>query len=145
MHSRRVFFSCDRVINMKKIAIIVFLFVMLSGISHAGEVTIVDVLFEKGHKTWTVKTQLSHADTGWDHYADAWRVVTELGEELGVRILHHPHVEEQPFTRALTNLEIPRHINTVYVEAHDSVHGWSSQRVRVDLNKTEGPRYRVRK
>lgn len=115
-----------------------------ASLSSAGEVNIVDVVFEKKRETWNVKTQLLHEDSGWDHYADAWRIVDESGNEIATRILHHPHVDEQPFTRNLSDVRIPRHIDIVYVEAHDSVHGWSKQRVRIDLTKKEGPRYSVR-
>jgi len=43
---------------------------------------------------------LSHADTGWEDYADGWRVELEDGTVLGTRVLGHPHVNEQPFTRS---------------------------------------------
>ena len=85
--------------------------------------------------------ELRHADTGWDHYADAWRVVTEKGEDLGTRTLYHPHENEQPFTRSLSNILIPKGINVIYVEAHDKVHGWSPQRIRVDIRQDKGERY----
>jgi hypothetical protein len=49
---------------------------------------------------------LRHGDTGWDDYADGWRIETPAGEVLGTRVLHHPHVEEQPFTRSLGGVEI---------------------------------------
>jgi hypothetical protein len=76
---------------------------------------------------------LKHGDTGWDHYADAWRVVSSDGKELGLRTLYHPHVDEQPFTRSLGNVKIPSQMDTVFVEAHDKVHGWSKQRYKVKL------------
>ncbi len=44
---------------------------------------------------------LSHPDTGWAHYANAWQVFAPDGSEIAVRPLAHPHVEEQPFTRSL--------------------------------------------
>jgi hypothetical protein len=62
---------------------------------------------------------------------------------LGTRTLFHPHVGEQPFTRNLSGLEIPADDKIVYVEAHDKVHGWSPDRVRVDLSKSEGDRFKV--
>ncbi len=33
-------------------------------------------------------------------YVDGWHVETAEGEILGTRILLHPHVGEQPFTRS---------------------------------------------
>ena len=49
----------------------------------------------------TIHVTLAHPDTGWDHYADGWEVVTGDGTSLGLRVLAHPHVDEQPFTRSL--------------------------------------------
>lgn len=94
-------------------------------------------------KSWQVNTTLRHADTGWEHHADAWRVVTDTGKVLGTSTLLHPHADEQPFTRGLEGVTIPAGITAVYVEAHDKVHGWSPQRVRVDLRQTAGERFRV--
>lgn len=99
----------------------------------AGEVEIVKVKAEKQRADWVFHVTLKHGDTGWEHYADAWRIVTESGKELGKRTLFHPHVDEQPFTRSLANVDIPPNVNTVYVEAHDKVHGWSKKRYTVKL------------
>ena len=101
--------------------------------------------FEQHGTNWTVSVTLQHADTGWDHYADGWRVVTVDGKVLGHRTLYHPHVNEQPFTRNLSGIKIPAEITTVYVEAHDKIHGWNKERLEVNLQRTEGERYRVRR
>lgn len=116
---------------------------LLSGQALAGDVEIVKVQFESQGSSWRVNTTLRHDDTGWDHYADGWRVVDEKGTELGMRTLYHPHETEQPFTRGLGNVMIPAGVSVVYVEAHDKVHGWSKQRVRVDLSKDKGDRFVV--
>lgn len=100
--------------------------------------------FEKRGDSWTVNTTLRHADKGWSHYADAWRVVDENGVILGTRTLYHPHDDEQPFTRSLNNLHIPADKHIVFVEAHDNVHGWNKQRIRVDLRKNSGERFKIR-
>ena len=65
---------------------------------------------------------ISHGDTGWDHYADGWGVYAMDGTELGYRVLAHPHVNEQPFTRSLT-VKLPNDINEVIIKPRDSVHG----------------------
>ena len=88
---------------------------------------------------------LQSADTGWDHYADGWRVVTDDGKVLGHRTLYHPHVNEQPFTRNLSGIKIPPEVNTVFVEAHDKVHGWNKERLEVDLQQAQGNKYRVKR
>jgi hypothetical protein len=123
--------------------------VLLSGVSNtasAGDVEIVHTRFRNsGGGDWSVDVTLRHADSGWDHYADAWRVVAGDGTVLGTRTLYHPHETEQPFTRSLGGVEIPAAMTTVYVEAHDKVHGWSPQRVQVNLEKAEGERFKVSK
>ena len=80
---------------------------------------------------------LRHADTGWDHYADRWEVVNESGEILATRVLQHPHVGEQPFTRFLAPFFIPREIERVRIRAHDSVHGASAAERTVELSRDE--------
>ena len=74
--------------------------------------------------SWSFSVTVSHGDEGWDHYADGWEVATPDGTQLGYRKLLHPHVNEQPFTRSLSNVDIPRDITTVIIRAHDSVHEW---------------------
>ena len=83
--------------------------------------------------TWNFSVTLSHGDTGWDDYADGWRVVSEDGTELGLRVLYHPHVEEQPFTRSLGGVAIPEGMDTVYVEARTNTDGWGAARFPVSL------------
>ena len=84
-------------------------------------------------ETWTFSVTLSHGDTGWDDYADGWRVVEADGTELGLRVLYHPHVEEQPFTRSLSGVFIPNGIDTVFVEARTNADGWGAERFPVSL------------
>ena len=127
---------------MKRGVLFVLLMLLVGGVS-ANEVEIMDVHFMKKQKAWNVRVTLKHEDTGWDHYADAWRVVDAGGKELGKRVLYHPHENEQPFTRSLNDVNIPRNTKIVYIEARDNVHGWSPQRVEVYLERSNGPRYRV--
>ena len=100
-------------------------FALLALPTLAGEAEIVDARAQKNGTTWSFSVTIAHGDTGWDHYADAWRVVTPEGEVLGTRTLHHPHVEEQPFTRSLSGVSIPREVTVVTIEARDSAHGWN--------------------
>lgn len=91
--------------------------------SVAGEADIVKVEVRKsGGQTFSFDVTVKHGDTGWKHYANKWDVVTADGKVLGTRILHHPHVNEQPFTRSLGGVRIPAEIKTVTVRAYDSVH-----------------------
>ncbi len=112
--------------------------------AYADDVKILAAEFHSsGGSRWSVNVTLKHGDTGWDHYADNWRVVDDKGNMLGDRVLYHPHVNEQPFTRSLGGVKVPDGITTVYIEAHDKVHGWTPNRLKVDLNKTTGGRLRV--
>lgn len=83
--------------------------------------------------TWRFDVTISHPDTGWDHYADGWRVLDMNGNELGMRVLHHPHVEEQPFTRSLSGVRIPAGTTQVQVQARDTPGGWNDSAVTVSL------------
>ena len=85
--------------------------------------------------TWTFSVTIRHADTGWDHYADGWEVITADGMRLGHRELLHPPVDEQPFTRPLSGVVIPKGVSTVYVRASCNTTGWSSKRFKVDLKR----------
>jgi len=74
-------------------------------------------------KTWRFDVTLKHADEGWQHYADGWSILDDKGTLLGHRRLLHPHVDEQPFTRSLGNVPIPRGVTHVLIRPHDLVHG----------------------
>ena len=128
---------------MKKYGLL--LMMLLPGFVFADQAVIRQAEFEQHAASWTVSVTLQHADTGWDHYADGWRVVTADGKVLGHRTLYHPHENEQPFTRSLSGITIPVEVNTVFVEAHDKVHGWNKERLEVNLQQAQGERYRVRR
>jgi hypothetical protein len=74
-----------------------------------------------------------HGDEGWQHYADAFEIVTPDGKVLGTRILYHPHETEQPFTRSLSRVRIPAGIPAVDVRARDKKHGLGGKTMRVAL------------
>lgn len=99
----------------------------------ADDATIEDATARASGDTWTFSVTLRHGDTGWDDYADGWRVVAEDGTELGMRVLFHPHVEEQPFTRSLGGVVIPDGTSTVYIEARTNADGWGAARFPVSL------------
>lgn len=84
---------------------------------------------------WRFNVSVAHADEGWDHYADKWDVVAPDGTVLGTRVLHHPHENEQPFTRSLSGVVIPETIDEVTVRAHDSQHGYEGKPMRVKLKR----------
>ena len=82
---------------------------------------------------WRFDVTLSHPDTGWEHYADGWRVLDMAGNELGLRVLAHPHEHEQPFTRSLSGVQIPIGTTQVRIQARCLVDGWGAQPVTVTL------------
>lgn len=84
--------------------------------------------------SWRFAVTLAHPDTGWDHYADGWRVETTDGTVLGTRVLAHPHVDEQPFTRSLGGVGIADGITTVVIRSRCIVDGWSETGTTVVLN-----------
>lgn len=105
---------------------------MLTLIVSAGEVAIKKVNVEC-QVSCTFTVTLQHADQGWNHYANQWDVLTLDNQLLKSRVLYHPHVDEQPFTRSLSGVVIPEGVNRVKIRAKDTVHGLSSQEFMVDL------------
>ncbi len=99
----------------------------------AGPVDIVDVTATQSGETWRFNVTVAHADTGWDDYADGWRVLDADGNELGLRVLAHPHVNEQPFTRSLSGVVIPAGIDVVFVQGRDTTDGWTDALFEVVL------------
>lgn len=89
-----------------------------------GCADVVDATVERSGSRFVVTATVRSADTGWDRYADAWEVRTMDGEVVGTRILAHPHVDEQPFTRSLVGVQIPETSTSVEVAARDSVVGF---------------------
>lgn len=83
--------------------------------------------------TWRFDVTIRHPDTGWDHYADGWRVLDMQGNELGLRVLFHPHVNEQPFTRSLNGVAIPEGTTQVQIQARDLPEGWNKDTMVITL------------
>lgn len=99
----------------------------------ADSPVIENVRVGEGADGWQFDVTLSHPDTGWDHYADGWRVLAMDGTELGIRVLYHPHETEQPFTRSLGGVQIPQGTTQVQIQARCIVDGWSETTRIVDL------------
>jgi len=92
--------------------------------SAEGCADVVEATVERSGSRFVVTATVRSADTGWDRYADAWEVRTTDGEVVGTRVLAHPHVDEQPFTRSLVDVQIPETSTSVEIAAHDSVVGF---------------------
>ena len=99
--------------------------IVLPSTVQADEPEIVDVLITKetasGKRVFEVS--ILHNDTGVEHYATDYQVLTLDGKLITNRVLLHPHVNEQPFTRN-TSGKIPKGVTEVLVRARDKVHGF---------------------
>ena len=119
----------------------IFLFTILVALFsfstvNAGEADVLNVEVVKvDERVYIFRVTMTHDDEGWKHYANRWEVVSPNGEVLAARILHHPHVDEQPFTRALAGVEIPEGIDEVIIRAHDSIHEYGGKTMKVILPK----------
>ena len=114
-------------------AAIVCAAILLSQPAHADAPQVTDVRAQKEGMGWRIFVTLKHGDTGWDHYADAWEILDANGTVLATRTLHHPHVNEQPFTRSLGPVTLPDGTREVFVRAHCSLGATSKTPMRVDL------------
>jgi hypothetical protein len=113
---------------MKIIFSVAILSLLMINIVCAGQADVLKVEVERtGDNTFHFDVTVRHNDEGWDHYANKWDVVAPDGTVLATRILHHPHENEQPFTRSLGGIKIPASVNKVSIRTHDSVHGYGGK------------------
>ncbi len=103
----------------------------------AGPADVLGAKAECDAATCTITATVRHADTGWDHYANRFEVVAPDGTILATRILNHPHLYEQPFTRSLPGVRIPESIERVRIRAGDSLHGLGGADVEVRIERRE--------
>ena len=114
-----------------------FVTIIMVSNSIADDVDVIDVVITnspsniKGQYRFSVKLQ--HPDSGWDHYADKWSVVGSDGTVYGTRVLAHPHVNEQPFTRSLDRVVIPENIRKVSVRGGDNKGSTGGKTITVDV------------
>ncbi len=66
-------------------------------------------------------------------YADAFQVMGKDGVVYGERMLLHDHATEQPFTRDLHAVKIPRTVRAVVVQARDQRFGYGGKTIDVVL------------
>jgi hypothetical protein len=107
---------------------------LAASVAAAGEADVVAARAERqpdGRYRFVVTVR--HTDTGWSQYADGWQVLAPDGSVLATRVLRHPHLNEQPFTRGLSDVEIPEDLRRVVIRARDARHGAGGTEVQVDL------------
>lgn len=126
----------NRLLAMAMVAVGMSVMVLQPNLALAGgaDVMAVEAVQDSSGK-WRFNVTVAHADEGWDHYADKWDVVAPDGTLLGTRVLHHPHENEQPFTRSLSGVVIPDDVTEVTVRAHDSQHGYDGKPMTVKLQR----------
>ena len=121
----------DRVVAARLIALCLWVVMPV----HAGQSDVLSVDIRRaatrGH--FDVDVTLRHADTGWDHYANRWEIIAPDGRVIATRVLVHPHVDEQPFTRSLAAVPIPAEYTWVRLRGHDLVHGYGGREVTVSV------------
>ncbi len=101
-------------------------------------------LIERSVDTWSFDVTLTHNDTGWDHYADQWVIInSETDEVLGTRVLAHPHVNEQPFTRSISNIIIDESVRHLEIRAKCTLHDYSGKSVLIDMDRPVGKDYNI--
>jgi hypothetical protein len=111
------------------------LFVFLPLTVFSGEADVINAEVEHtGGNFYRFSVTVQHDDEGWEHFAKAWEVLDQEGNILGVRILMHPHVNEQPFTRSQT-ISIPKNVNQVTIRAYDLVHQFGGKELSIDIKK----------
>ncbi len=108
---------------------------LVAAVAEAGEVEIAAAAARlEADGAYRFSVTLRHADTGWDHYADKWDILAPDGTVLGTRVLLHPHENEQPFTRSLSGVRVPKDVKRVSIRAHDKVHGYAERTLTVELS-----------
>lgn len=124
----------EQEIKMKRIfeTLIIITVLLTGGQAFGGEVKIVNVEVSCS-SSCTFSVTLKHGDEGWEHYANQWDVMTMDGKLLKSRVLYHPHVDEQPFTRSLSGVKIPPGTTEVRIRAKDLKHGYSSNEYSVKI------------
>ncbi|HSH71075.1 MAG TPA: hypothetical protein VK997_14215 [Deferrisomatales bacterium] len=109
---------------------------VLAGGALAGLADVVGVeAAQEADSRYRFTVTVRHEDSDWEHYADRWEVLSPEGKVLGTRVLLHPHVGEQPFTRSLGGVEVAPGMKHVRVRARDSVHGFGGEERLVELRR----------
>ena len=98
-----------------------------SGADRDAAVTAVQA--DRAANAYTFSVTIRSNDTGCDHYADWWEVMSEDGKLLYRRVLLHDHADEQPFTRDGGPVPVDAS-RMVVVRAHVHPTGYSGKAMR---------------
>ncbi len=117
-----------------RLALLLSLYGLLSGIAGAAQAHVLKAeIARQDDGRYHIDTTVRHTDTGWDHYANRWEVLGPQGQVIATRTLFHPHINEQPFTRGLSNIALPPTWTWLRIRAHDKVHGYGGREVTVSV------------
>lgn len=118
-------------------SIVLLAFGLGPGQARAGTGALADVVAvavrPHGGSNYTFSVTIRSPDTGWSAYADRIEVVDADGAVLGTRDLVHPHDDEQPFTRDVDGVQIPRGVQSVTVRARFKPGGYGGKTANVPL------------
>jgi hypothetical protein len=109
---------------------------LCAGAAWAGEADVVGAKVSRASDgSYNFDVTVKSSDRGWDYYADAFEVLAPDGAILGRRELLHPHETEQPFTRELYGVKIPRGVDRVVIRARHKPKGYDGKTLVVELPK----------
>ena len=118
---------------MKKHLYTFLILIIVSTYLQAGEANIIKVEIQHSFDdVYNFNVTVVHQDEGWKHFANGWEVLSPQGKVLAVRVLQHPHVNDQPFTRSM-QVKIPEGISEVIIRAHDLVHEYGGCEITVGI------------
>ena len=110
-----------------------YLLLVVSSYVSADEANVVSAVINHSFDdVYNFDVTVKHKDEDWNHFANGWEVISPEGKVLAVRVLHHPHTKEQPFTRSMP-VRIPDGISKVTIRAHDSVHDYGGCELTIEI------------
>jgi len=90
------------------------------------EAVVREVTVSGSENAYQFSVTIESPDTGCEQYADWWEVFSESGDLIYRRILGHSHVDEQPFTRSGSPVNIESQ-QIVYIRAHMNPLGYGTK------------------
>ena len=99
---------------------------------YSNEVDVINATASCQDNNCYITATLKHNDTSWKHYANKFDIIVD-NIIIATRILHHPHIHEQPFTRSISNVKIPNNTKTITIKAHDLIHKYGGKEFIIKL------------
>jgi hypothetical protein len=122
---------------MKHVFVFLSILILWTSAAVAGKANVIKVnVSRQSAGTFSFDVTVASDDTGWEKYADRWEIVAPDGQIIATRVLAHPHEDEQPFTRSIEGVKIPKGVTTVTVRAHDKREGFGGKEVILQVPKS---------